>query len=85
MADQKNAPEPSALTAEAEKQYVEAGAGRCPFCKSHSIEGSSFDFVDTCVWQEVFCYDCKAEWQDIYELKRVQVNRNPEPAEGAQA
>lgn len=87
MADQRTPSTPKRDLTDADKQaYIDKGAGHCLFCGDHSIDGSSFDFDGTSVWQEVTCHACGAVWQDVYELKYVQVVELPEkPKEGAPA
>lgn len=78
----------AALTAEDIREYVTTAYGHCPFCDDHSIEGSSFDFEANYVSQEVYCHACGAAWQDIYELKAIEVRELPDkhkPKEGASA
>ena len=66
------------LTAADVRRYVAEGAGRCPFCGDHGIEGGFVEIVDTLAWQNVHCAACGAEWQDVYHLARIDVVRTPD-------
>ena len=59
--------------AQIQKDYLEAGGVRCPFCKSHDIEAGRFDGgEDGTAWQDVICHGCTAEWKDVYKLDRIE-------------
>ncbi len=61
------------LTMVQKQEYIK-NSGHCPFCNSISIEGSSIEMdVNSQVYQEIFCHECKASWRDIYKLVKVEV------------
>ena len=51
-----------------DRQYVKAEGGKCPFCRSRQIEGSSVDIDTGGASQEMSCLDCGKQWVDCYEL-----------------
>lgn len=49
-------------------QYVAAGGGCCPYCRSTAIEGGSVAIDGPRASQSVWCLDCDEEWTDTYVL-----------------
>ena len=56
-----------------EKEYIDAGGGFCPNCRSDQIEGDSVDFDGRHCTQRMRCLDCDAVWFDVYTLSSVAV------------
>ena len=54
-----------------EKEYIDAGGGFCPNCRSDQIEGDSVDFDGPHCTQRMWCLDCHAAWFDVYTLSNV--------------
>lgn len=50
------------------KQYAKDGGARCPVCDSENILGCDTDINDGCVYQNIICNNCRAEWVDVYKL-----------------
>lgn len=50
------------------EEYVLRRGGCCPFCGSYHLRGRSIQVEGSVAWQEVVCYVCDEEWQDIYTL-----------------
>lgn len=53
-------------------EYLKTGGVHCPFCKSHNIEGGSFEYDSTVIWQKIKCHDCGKNWIDVHDLTSVQ-------------
>ena len=51
------------------EQYVEKSGNFCPVCKSSNISAEPVEGEDRSAWADCKCDDCKATWQDDYELK----------------
>lgn len=51
-----------------DKEYVQTGGVRCPYCRSTNVEGQSIDVDAGEATQEMGCNDCNAEWVDCYKL-----------------
>ena len=68
----------SALTPEQEKQYIQGGGIKCPFCGS-AVETNGIAEINlTEAVQEVNCTKCKASWDDVYRLVELRdVQRSP--------
>jgi len=49
-------------------EYLAHGGTQCPFCGSYDITGDEVNIDAGSAWQDVFCNDCPAEWQDTYNL-----------------
>lgn len=64
-----------------EKEYIDAGGGFCPNCRSDQIEGDSADFDGRHCTQRMRCLDCDAVWFDVYVLSSVSSLSPPEPPE----
>lgn len=77
MSDSTSTPKTD-LTPEDEKQYVARGAGRCPFCGDHSIEGGAIEVEATYATQEVVCHACDAAWDDVYRMTGLAVRQTPD-------
>ena len=60
------------MTKDQATEYLKTGGVHCPHCKSHNIEGGSFEYDSTVIWQKVTCYDCHKRWIDIHDLTSVQ-------------
>ena len=54
------------------EQYVQAGGGFCPNCRSEQIEGDSVDFDGPHCTQRMRCLECHADWTDVYVLSDIQ-------------
>ncbi len=54
-----------------EKEYIDAGGGFCPNCRSDQTEGDSVDFDGRHCTQRMWCLDCHAVWFDVYTLSSV--------------
>lgn len=54
------------------KQYVDAGGGFCPNCRSDQTEGDSVDFDGRYCTQRMWCLECDAVWFDVYTLSSVE-------------
>jgi len=54
------------------KEYVDAGGGFCPNCRSDQIEGDSVDFDGRYCSQRMSCLECDAVWFDVYTLSSVE-------------
>ena len=54
------------------KEYVDAGGGFCPNCRSDQIEGDSVDFDGRYCTQRMWCLDCDVVWFDVYTLSAVE-------------
>lgn len=80
MADSTSTPKTD-LTPTDEKQYVARGAGHCPFCGDHSIEGGSVEIEQTYAVQEVVCHACGAAWDDVYRMTGLAVRTTPDGRE----
>ena len=51
------------------KEYAQNQGYQCPVCGSPHINGEGQLEADTGVaWQDCFCEDCDARWQDVYAL-----------------
>ena len=55
------------------KQYIDAGGGFCPNCRSDQIEGDSVDFDGRHCTQRMRCLECDTTWFDVYTLSSVSV------------
>jgi len=66
----REAPDTGPLPLAAE--YVAAGGGFCPTCRSDQIEGGSVNFDGTRCEQRMTCFACSAVWFDSYTLASVQ-------------
>jgi hypothetical protein len=65
----RESPEPTLERApDTNAEYVAHGGTQCPFCGSHDITGDEVNIDAGSAWQDVFCNDCAAEWQDTYTL-----------------
>jgi formate dehydrogenase maturation protein FdhE len=60
------------ITPEQEKEYLEGGGGRCPFCGSPNIVGDHIEVDGSTAWQEVSCNACEKRWHDVYNLVGAQ-------------
>ena len=56
-----------------EKEYVQSGGCRCPFCGSQDIEGGDREIDDGVAQQEMYCTECDGEWIDVYHLVGIKV------------
>ena len=68
------------LTPADRKAYMETGGkGKCPFCGSISVVGSSWDIdgAGVIAFQTVSCSSCEAEWIDEYRLCNIVVLQAP--------
>jgi hypothetical protein len=54
-----------------EYNYLKAGGGQCPKCKSGNIGGQSVDIDGNKATQEMVCLDCEHEWTDLYKLAGI--------------
>lgn len=61
------------LTDEQRKKYIESKGTKCPLCRSDQLEGSSIEIDAGYAWQPITCLDCKACWNDIYNLVDIQI------------
>ncbi len=64
------------MTEEQERDYLENGGVRCPYCKSTHISGSDLVFDTANLHQEVECSNCRKEWVDHYTLVAVEPLNN---------
>jgi hypothetical protein len=67
-----------------EKEYVDGGGNRCPYCNSPDITGAGTLQQDSNIaWGDVSCNACHKVWEDRYELKGIGNFPDPEllPAE----
>ena len=49
--------------------YVKNQGLQCPNCGSPHINTEDHIQADSgCAWQQVYCEDCDAKWQDVYTL-----------------
>jgi hypothetical protein len=58
------------------KEYVDAGGGFCPSCRSEQIEGDSVDFDGGYCTQRMWCLECDAVWYDVYTLSSVEARED---------
>ena len=54
-------------------RYVRYGYTRCPICGSDNISGRSVQIDGNDAWQDVSCFECEAEWEDLYQLMGVTI------------
>ncbi|KKM91594.1 hypothetical protein LCGC14_1227060 [marine sediment metagenome] len=54
------------LTKEMEREYLESGGGRCPYCKSTNLNTDGFE--EGSASERVSCVNCDMEWVDCYQL-----------------
>jgi len=54
------------------RDYVDAGGGFCPKCRSEQVEGDSADFDGAHCTQRMRCLQCDAVWFDVYMLSSVE-------------
>lgn len=68
------------ITAKRKNRYVSGRSYHClnPKCDSQNIEGGDIDVGCTMMWQNITCLDCGLEWDDIYEMAKVEVTHIPE-------
>ena len=50
------------------KEYLEAAGSFCINCGSGNISAGNIEAEGREAWQEVQCYDCGSEWNDIFRL-----------------
>jgi len=60
------------MTKDQATEYLKTGGVHCPYCKSHNIEGGSFEYDASFIWQKIKCYDCGKNWIDVHDLTSVQ-------------
>lgn len=60
------------LTLQQRNKYLSEGGSHCPYCDCTDISSGAFEADATVGWQNVVCHNCKAEWQDIWELTGVE-------------
>ena len=51
--------------------YLEKHGLACPCWGSWDIEGGSLDFEVGEIVEQVSCYECGAQWTDVYKLAAV--------------
>ena len=61
-------------------RYVARHGAGCPLCYSKDIEGGSIDADSDTAWQHCSCGNCGAEWNDIYQLKTIEMTNVPDDA-----
>lgn len=49
-------------------KYVEKFGLCCPACESKNLDSGSIQAEAGVAWQNVWCNDCNAKWQDVYSL-----------------
>jgi hypothetical protein len=49
-------------------EYLAHGGTQCPFCGSRDTAGDEVNIEAGSAWQDRFCNDCSADWQDTYTL-----------------
>jgi len=65
------------ITHERRKEYIKAGGSFCINCGSGNISAGRIESEACEAWQSVVCYDCAAEWNDIFKLIGVDDIRLP--------
>lgn len=60
------------------KEYTKAAGSFCIHCGSGNISDGRMESEGHEAWQSVVCYDCGAEWNDIFRLIGVDDIRLPE-------
>jgi len=60
------------LSQQQKTDYIRNGAWCCPYCGSPNITAGSFEVTGTECFQPVYCLDCKASWQDVYQLTSIE-------------
>lgn len=60
-----------------ETMYVAVQGLRCPFCLSDQLEGDEVDVDAGSAGQNVHCYGCGAEWEDLYTLTGYEITQMP--------
>jgi len=59
------------------QEYINNGGNKCPCCGSKNISTQDQIQVDSDnTWQEVYCNDCEAIWNDIWKLAGYEITRN---------
>lgn len=58
-------------TATVAEYYLNHDPASCPSCKSRNINGDEVQIDNTTAFQEVFCMNCGAAWQDNYSLSSL--------------
>jgi hypothetical protein len=67
----------------ARKEYIKAGGSFCISCGSGNISAGKVESEGREAWQHVVCYDCGAEWNDIFRL--IGVDEIVLPEDGSMA
>lgn len=65
---------------QAKARYIKNGGNTCLNCGSEHIEGGSFNTDSGVASQSVWCNECDWEWDDIYALTDIKVDKNLIPA-----
>jgi hypothetical protein len=50
-------------------EYAATGYNRCPVCQGGTLSGEPIEIDGRHAWQDVYCQDCEATWQDWYVLQ----------------
>jgi hypothetical protein len=60
-------------SAEQQKDYVDCGGLRCPFCGSEAVEcwGPFTTGENGQGWQKMECDSCEKAWEEIYQLSGI--------------
>jgi hypothetical protein len=59
------------ITKREEREYLTAGAIRCPRCKGEDIIGGFIETDSGKAYQIMSCPDCETQWTDVYHLVRI--------------
>lgn len=58
------------------EEYISIGGSKCPCCSSSNIQTDDGIQVDGGhAWQDIYCDDCDARWQDIWVLAGFEVSK----------
>ena len=63
---------PQEATEDPNTQYIDAGGGFCPKCRSEQVEGDLVDFDGPHCSQRMRCLQCDAVWFDVYTLSSIE-------------
>ncbi len=51
--------------------YLGNNGSYCPYCGSPTIEGHGFSVENGKAYQEIYCVECEAGWDDEYTLSGI--------------
>jgi len=56
------------ISREKRREYIKAAGSFCINCGSGNISAGKIESEGREAWQEVQCYDCGSEWNDVFRL-----------------